>query len=41
LLVTRLATRWSYYRPQSNVDDRGRQLWPAQDGKVTWFEVVI
>lgn len=41
LLVTSLATRWSYYRPQSNVDGHGRLLWPAPHGKVTWFEVTV
>jgi two-component sensor histidine kinase len=41
LLVNSLATRWSYYRPQSNVDSHGRRLWPAQRGKVTWLEVTI
>jgi hypothetical protein len=41
LLVSRLAMRWNYYRPQSNVDVRGRRLWPAEGGKVIWFEVVI
>src|SRR4051812_12855143 len=41
LLVTTLATRWSYYRPQSNVDSRGYRLWPARGGKVTWFEVAV
>jgi hypothetical protein len=41
LLVTSLAARWNCYRPQSNVDDQGRRLWPAQGGKVTWVEVTI
>lgn len=41
LLVSSMAARWSYYRPQSNVDGHGRRLWPAQHGKVTWFEVTI
>jgi hypothetical protein len=41
LLVTSMARRWSCYRPQSNVDGRGHRLWPAQSGKVTWFEVTI